>query len=262
MLVTITGGSGTIGTALAIALAADHTPVRSLDLRPPSPPLQGVDFVRIDLPDLSATVDATRGSSVLIHLAAITTNAAFPEVCEHNITATYHVLEAARRNHISRVVLASSHHTIGLTPIGERVTSKTPNRPDSCYAVSKITGEALGSLYAHKHSLTIIALRIGSFHPVPTEPRHAATWLSVRDGVTLLRAAATAPIPERFLTVYGTSDNPQRWWPRDGWDQLGYHPTDTAAAHELPTPITDRWHGGSYATDPESSPQEKHPRRS
>ncbi len=54
---------------------------------------------------------------------------------------------------------------------------------------------------------------------------------------------------ERFLIVYGTSNNPRRWWPREGWDRLGYHPADTAADHQLPTPITDRWHGGSYATD-------------
>ncbi|MGH3719439.1 MAG: NAD-dependent epimerase/dehydratase family protein [Pseudonocardiaceae bacterium] len=171
MLITVTGGSGTIGTALSAALAAERIPVRSVDLRPPSPPVRGVEFVHTDLRDLPATVDATRGSGVLIHLAVITT---FPEVSEHNITATHHVLEAARRNRIPRVVLASSHHTIGLTPLGQTVTPTTPNRPDSFYAISKITCESLGRLYAHKHGLTVIALCIGSFRPVPTEPRHLA----------------------------------------------------------------------------------------
>ena len=191
---------------------------------------------------------------MLIHLAGITEEAPFPEVCEHNILGTYHVLEAARRNHIPRVVLASSHHTIGFTPTDQQVTTTSAIAPDSFYAVSKITGEALGSLYAHKHHLTVVAVRIGSVHPTPTEPRHSATWLSPRDGVTLLRAAATQPLTQPFLIVYGTSDNPQRWWPREGWDQLGYHPTDRADDHPLPAPITDRWHGGTYATNPGPDP--------
>lgn len=43
---------------------------------------------------------------------------------------------------------------------------------------------------------------------------------------------------------------PGRKWPRDGWDQLGYHPTDRADDHPTPGPLTDHWHGGTYSTNP------------
>lgn len=250
MTVVITGGAGTVGNALAAALTAEGIPVRLLDIRPQNQVADSAQAQQVDLRDLTATVEATTGGSVLIHLAGITEEAAFPEICENNIVGTYHVLEAARRNHIPRVVFASSHHTIGFTPVGQQITTTSAAAPDSFYAVSKITGEALGSLYAHKHGLTVVAVRIGSFRPTPTEPRHSTTWLSPRDGVTLLRAAATRPLAQPFLIVYGTSDNSQRWWPRDGWDQLGYHPADRADDHAIPAPITDRWHGGTYATNP------------
>jgi uronate dehydrogenase len=95
----------------------------------------------------------------------------------------------------------------------------------------------------------VVAVRIGSVRPTPTEPRHSATWLSPRDGITLLRAAATQPLTQPFLTVYGTSDNPQHWWPREGWDQLSYHPTDRADDHPVPGPIT------SHHTDSEEIPR-------
>ena len=254
MTVIITGAAGTIGNALATALTTEAIPLRLLDIRPHHHVPASAQAQRVDLRDLTATIEATAGGSVVIHLAGITEEAPFPEVCEHNILGTYHVLEAARRNHIPRVVLASSHHTIGFTPTDQQVSTTSAIAPDSFYAVSKITGEALGSLYAHKHHLTVVAVRIGSVRPTPTEPRHSATWLSPRDGVTLLRAAATQPLTQPFLIVYGTSDNPQRWWPREGWDQLGYHPTDRADDHPLPAPITDRWHGGTYATNPGPDP--------
>jgi uronate dehydrogenase len=245
MVFTVTGSTGTIGTALVEALATEGIAVRTLDTRSPGTRLTGVDFIQTDLRDLDATTAVTRGSSVIVHLAGISTEAPFSQIAEHNITSTYNVLEAARRNSIHRVVLASSNHTIGFTPVGQTVTAATPNNPDTFYGVSKVAGEALGSLYANKFGVSVVAIRIGSFLDKPTEPRHTATWLSKRDGLTLLRAAATAELTKPFLIVYGTSNNPMRWWPRDGWDQLDYQPLDSAARQGT---ILDQWHGGSYAS--------------
>lgn len=162
---------------------------------------------------------------------------------EHNITGTHHVLEAARRQRVPRVVLASSHHVTGLNPVGE----PAPLAPDSFYAVSKVTLEALGHLYAHKGGLEVVAVRIGSYRTQPSEPRHRTTWLSPRDATALLYAAATRPLPSRFLTLYGTSGTTERWWPRTGWDALGYQPADNADQHPEIGPLTDRWTGGAFA---------------
>ncbi|SFE22676.1 uronate dehydrogenase [Actinopolyspora alba] len=248
MNITLTGGSGTLGSHLAPAFAAAGHTVTILDKHPPSTLPTGCDYHNIDLRAPDATRNATHHTDVIIHTAAgIThTDAPLPAIYEHNLLPTYHVLEAAREHHTSRVVLASSHHTIGFTPTDQTITSTdTAPNPDSIYGVGKITDEALASLYAHKHHLDIAAIRIGSLRTTPTKARHAATWLSPRDAITLFTAAATKPLPHPFTLLYGTSDNTPRWWPHDHWTDLDYHPHDNATSHPLP-PLTDHWHGGPY----------------
>ncbi|MBK3589666.1 NAD(P)-dependent oxidoreductase, partial [Streptomyces sp. MBT57] len=176
----ITGSSGIIGTRLATDLdALGLLPLRLLDQWPPIhlPPARA-EFIQADLRDKGAVDKAVAGAGAVIHLAGITEEAPFAEVVEHNITATHLLLEAARRHHVPRVVLASSHHVTGMHPISAPAESLAP---DSFYAVSKITLEALGYLYAHKTGMEVVAVRIGSHRTHPTEPRRRATWISPRD---------------------------------------------------------------------------------
>lgn len=244
MTLLITGASGTIGSRLAADLAAQGIPLRLLDRRhPDAGPPEGTEFVQADLRDQSVVEKAAAGCSAVIHLAGVTHERPFAEMVEHNITGTHHVLETARRQRVPRVVLASSHHVTGLNPVG----GPAPLAPDSFYAVSKVTAEALGHLYAHKTDMQVVAVRIGSYRPQPTEPRHQATWLSPRDATTLLYSAATRPLTARFLTVYGTSGNAESWWPRTGWGALAYQPADNAARNPETGPLTDRFMGGAFA---------------
>ncbi|MEW2615144.1 NAD(P)-dependent oxidoreductase [Streptomyces sp. NPDC047880] len=246
MTLLITGAAGTIGARLAADLATRGVPLRLLDRRPPSSGTPaGADFVQADLRDQAAIEAAAARVSAIVHLAGVTDEGPFAAMVEHNITGTHHVLEAARRQRVPRVVLASSHHVTGLNPVGHPMADVTA--PDSFYAVSKVTLEALGRLYAHKTGVEIVAVRIGSYRTHPSEPRHRATWLSPADATTLLHAAATRPLPCRFLTVHGTSGNSESWWPRTGWDALGYHPADDAARHPETGPLTDTHVGGAFA---------------
>ena len=194
MSIVVTGASGTIGTALTQAMTADGIGVWMLDIRAPARVPDGARALQVDLRDLDAVIAASTGADAIVHLAGISHEAPLAELCQHNIAATHHVLEAARRNNITRVVLASSHHTVGFYPIGQQVRHGDPPAPDSFYAVSKIAAEALGSLYANKYGLQVVAVRIGSFQEQPIQPRHAATWLSPTDATNLLTAAATAPL--------------------------------------------------------------------
>ncbi|WP_280361301.1 NAD-dependent epimerase/dehydratase family protein [Nocardia wallacei] len=244
MTLLITGAAGTIGTHLATTLTDHGIPLRLLDRRPLPHPPHGAETIQADLRALNAVEQAAAGTSAIIHLAGITQEGSFAEMVDHNITATHHVLEAARRQHVPRVVLASSHHVTGLTRIGDPAPASAP---DSFYAVSKVTAEALGHLYAHKTALTVVAIRIGSYRPQPNEPRHHATWLSPRDATTLLYNAATHPIPEPFLTIYGTSDTNEPWWPRTGWDTLNYKPADSVGPPTSHEPLTDQYMGGTFA---------------
>ncbi|MFC0599248.1 NAD-dependent epimerase/dehydratase family protein [Streptomyces palmae] len=245
MTLLITGAAGTIGTRLAADLAAQGVPLRLLDQRPLTDgPPAGAEFVQADLRDLDTIEKATTGTSAVVHLAGITQEGPFTEIVEHTITGTHHILEAARRQRVPRVVLASSHHVTGLNPVG---APTEPLAPDSFYAVGKVAVEALGHLYAHKTNVQVVAVRIGSFRDRPAEPRHRATWLSPRDATVLLYAAATRPLTSPFLTVYGTSGNRESWWPRTGWATLDYQPVDNADHHPDPGPLTDRFTGGTFA---------------
>ncbi|KJK56438.1 NAD-dependent epimerase/dehydratase family protein [Saccharothrix sp. ST-888] len=250
MSIVVTGGAGAIGTALVNALAADRHPVRVLDLHAPESVPAGAEALRADIRDLAALTSALSGATAVVHLAGIPQEAPFPDLCEHNILGTYHVLEAARRAGVTRVVLASSHHTVGFHPVDRSLTPQDAPAPDTFYAVSKLAGEHLGYLYAHKHGLEVVAVRIGSFREHPTEPRHRHTWLSPRDATALLHSAATAPLADPYTVLYGISANTARWWPDTGWDTIGYRPQDDAAAHPAPGPLTDRWQGGGFAEHP------------
>jgi uronate dehydrogenase len=141
----------------------------------------------------------------------------------------YHVLKAARRQRVGRVVLASSNRVTGFYPVGQVVASDAPVRSDGFHGVSKVAVEALGRLYVDKFGLSVVCLRIGSFEDDPTEARYLATWLSARDGVGFIRAAITAS-DVRFVTAYAVSANTRRFWDTATGEQLGYVPVDKRRA--------------------------------
>ena len=119
-------------------------------------------------------VDAT------VHLAGIPHEDSFDRILETNVVGTYNVYQAARKQGCPRVVLASSLHVTGFYDASERISPRMPVRPDSFYGVSKACGESLGRLYADKHGLQVVCVRIGTFAERPTALRHLSTWLSPR----------------------------------------------------------------------------------
>jgi uronate dehydrogenase len=251
MTILITGASGTIGVDLAHHLAERGHSTRLFDRRPfPQEPPASSTFIEGDLRNLEDVLAVTRGAQQVIHLGGVSREAGFPDLYDHNILGTYHVLEAARQHGAQRVVLASSNHVTGLHSARSPLSPEAPAEPDSFYGVSKTTLEALGYLYAHKTALTVVCARIGSYLPAPAEPRHAATWLSPRDGTHFLENAALQPLCEPYLVAYATSNNPVRWWPRAGWEQLKYQPVDCADSSQGLGAMTDRWQGGVFATAP------------
>jgi uronate dehydrogenase len=258
--VLVTGAAGLIGTWLRGGLPERGWAVRSLDLVPIVEARPGEEQVVADVTDLAAMVDATTGTSAVVHLAGIPTESTWPAISHVNIEGTYAALEAARRAGVRRVVLASSNHATGYTPRpgqGLLTEADAPHRPDTYYGVSKATMEALGSLYVDRYGMDVVCLRIGSALPQPTTVRHLATWLSAADTVALVDAALRAPSPG-FSVVWGVSDNTRRWWDLTAAEALGYASEDDAEvyaaavleAHGEPDPhdpVQNRV-GGEYAT--------------
>ena len=246
MTTLVTGAAGTIGRSLAPRLAQAGLSLRLTDVTLIDEVPAGCEARSADLRDFAQVRAVTEGVAAVVHLGAIASEAPFPDIAEHNIRGSYHVLEAARRHGVARVVLASSNHVTGFYPCRHTVGPADPVKPDTFYGVSKATLEALGYLYARKHGLQVVCLRIGSFRDQPSHPRERATWLSPADAARLVRAALHAPLGEkRFLTTYGMSDNPDAWWTRHGWDTLGYQPRDTPDG-DLPPPDLDDLQGGPF----------------
>jgi len=207
-------------------MSAGHR-VRGLDQveRPAS--LAVHDYVQVDLCDRLAALSALRGMDAVVHLAGVPAEAPLQTVLDHNVTATFNVLDAARIHGIGRVVLASSNHVTGYYSTSEQVGPNSPLRPDTLYGFSKAAAEMLGRLFVEKCGLSVVAVRIGSFEVRPTEPRHLATWLAHDDAVRLFEAAVTAP-DVRYLVLYGSSANRRAWWTHEGWDAIGYRPLHCA----------------------------------
>jgi uronate dehydrogenase len=231
--VLVTGAAGRIGTVLRGGLPERGWSVRSLDVVPIPDARPGEEQLVADVTDLAAVGDAVAGAAAVVHLAGISGESTWPAISHANIEGTYCVLEAARQARVSRVVLASSNHATGYTPRpdgGLLREADAPPRPDTYYGVSKVTMEALGSLYADRYGMDVVCLRIGSAFPEPTTVRMLATWLSPADQVALVDAALRAPAPG-FAVVWGVSANTRNWWDLTAGRALGYEPQDDAEVY-------------------------------
>ncbi|WP_229871244.1 NAD-dependent epimerase/dehydratase family protein [Streptomyces phaeofaciens] len=217
-----------------------------LDRVPLHPQAENEVVHRVDLRDAAAVESALAGADRVLHLGGVPDEAPLPDLLEANVLGTHHVLEAARRTGIKRVVLASSNRVTGFYPAGHLTGPQEPVRPDGLYGVSKVAVEALGQLYADKFGLSVICLRIGSFERTPTDPRHLATWLSPRDAVGYIRAALAAPSTTRFVTAYAVSANTRRFWKLPDVTELAYVPVDNAEVHAAEIP-------GDLSADPSAT---------
>jgi uronate dehydrogenase len=230
-IILITGAAGRIGTMLRPRLARPGRVLRLLDTAELTAGPQE-EAVRASVTDLAALTAACQGADAVIHLAAIPGEAPWEQIMAVNIQGTYAVFEAARRAGVPRVVYASSNHAAGFTP---RSAFPVPDyafpAPDTYYGVSKVTGEALASLYHHRYGMDTICLRILSCFEKPPSVRGLSTWLSPDDAGRLFEACLTAGKPG-FRVAFGVSANTRGGWVcLDEARALGYEPRDDAETY-------------------------------
>ena len=179
--ILITGAAGGIGTILRSALHPHCELLRSSDIVDVEPATANEQSFSFDLRDRAATMKAMEGIDIVYHFGGIPAEDTWETIRDVNIEGTYNIYEAARLNGVKRVVFASSNHAMGFHRRETIVGQDEPTRPDSRYGVSKVFGEAVGNLYADKHGLETISLRIGQFRPKPTNRRMLSLWLSPAD---------------------------------------------------------------------------------
>jgi uronate dehydrogenase len=251
--VLITGAGGGIGSTLRETLRAVYPILRLSDRIPLAPARGGEEIDQTEISDMAAVERMVDGVDGIVHLGANSGEAAWPVILQSNIVGPYNVFEAARRAGVRRIVMATSNHAVGFYPRGETIDHRVVPRPDSRYGVSKAFSEALASLYADKHGIGFLCVRIGNFGTRPIDKRRLSIWISPRDLTQLVRIGLEHP-DVRYEIVYGVSNNQRSWYDNSNAYRLGYKPEDNselyaeavlAAEPSNPDPIAERYQGGT-----------------
>lgn len=255
--VLVTGAAGGVGSMIRPLLARVYPEIVLSDVKEPNDLASNETFVQAELGDMAGVERACDGVDGVVHLGGYSVEGPWETILQSNIIGCYHLFEAARRKRVERVVFASSNHAIGFYPRVQRIGVNVVPRPDSRYGVSKIFGEGLGSMYADKHGMRVLSLRIGNVGEKPLDKRRLSIWIHPADLVQLIRIGLEHP-DLRYEVMYGASDNERSWWDNSVAYQYGYRPAhraedfrDEALAAQKklpPDPIGDFYQGGPYCT--------------
>jgi len=205
----VTGGAGFIGSHVCERLLNDGHAVWAFDdlnpfydpqlkrqnLRDIQSLARPFEFVQGDLNDRAA-LDALFGRvkfDQIIHLAAragVRPSLIDPALYQRvNVEGTVNLLEAARKNRVKKIIIASSSSVYG-------VNSKVPfSETDpicsaiSPYAASKLACESLGHVYHHVYGLDVAVLRLFTVYGPRQRPD-----LAIRKFATLIQAGRPVPV--------------------------------------------------------------------
>lgn len=207
----VTGALGFIGAAIAGRLRAEGWEVRGVDVRAGAE--HGV--VAGDISEPGAWQDAAAGCQLVVHTAAVVSNAVgFEDQWQVNVLGTRRVIDAAVSGGAERFVLLSSVRAFGDGGFPDGVDERWPVRPDgSPYVDTKVAAEqvALAAHAAGEVPVTVIRpgdvygpgsrpwvilplemIRAGQF-ALPVGGRGIFSQIYVDDLVDGILAAATRP---------------------------------------------------------------------
>lgn len=164
----VTGGAGFIGTHMVRELLKQKQRVVVLDnvadvhAAALAPLLREIRFIRGDVRDFDAVLNALKGADYALHLAALVS---VPESVDNpqktmdvNVCGTSNVLLAARVQRVKRVLLASSCAVYGNNP-AIPYTEDSKVDIQSPYALSKYMGTRLCKMYWDLYGVETVALR-------------------------------------------------------------------------------------------------------
>ena len=164
----VTGGAGFIGSHIAEGLVKRGDRVRIFDNLVTGTKANfasikdRVEFLKGDLQKPADVKRAVRGIDVIFHQAALRSvprSVDDPLSSNHvNVTGSLNLLEAARRARVKRLVYASSSSIYGDNKVYPQVETFHQS-PLSPYAVTKLTAECYGVVYAKTFGLETVALR-------------------------------------------------------------------------------------------------------
>ncbi len=163
--VLVTGAAGFLGTSLVEKLcrSGHHVRVVLHDSQHPISQLGNVETVAADIRDAKSVQDIADGCGAIVHLAAkvhaLDDSGEEQDYEAVNVDGTKHILDAAVRSGVSRIVFASSVKVFG-EETTECVDETRAPDPQTAYGRSKWRAEQLVSEYAARHDLTAVSLRL------------------------------------------------------------------------------------------------------
>lgn len=165
--IVITGGAGFIGSHIAELFLSRGYEVTVIDNRPDG---RGnvahlgdkIRFVKGDILDRDLLIAETKGVAGIIHHAAfvsVPASVADP-VTSHaiNVSGTVNVLEAARINHVPKVVQASSSAVYGDDAHFPKIENSI-GKPQSPYGAQKRMAELYAQLFSDLYGTAVVSLR-------------------------------------------------------------------------------------------------------
>jgi uronate dehydrogenase len=251
--ILITGAAGDVGSHLRRELAGRYK-LRLSDRKPITDLAKDEQFLQADIASPEGLDAVVRGVEAIVHLGGFSVEGPWDTILQANIIGCYNVFEAARAAGVKRILFATSNHAVGFYRRDETIDHQVYPRPDSRYGVSKVFGEALGSLYADKYGMEVFNMRIGNVNPRPIDKRRLSIWISPRDLAQLVTIGIEHP-DVRFEIVYGVSGNQRSWYDNSNAERLGYRPQDDSEtvaeevlAREKPgaDPRAERYQGGTF----------------
>lgn len=186
--VLVTGALGQIGSELTEELrkryGRDNVVASDIRSDESSPLVTGGTWIELDVTDAEAVEKAIIDNRIdsIFHMAAIlsATGEHYPQLCwKVNMDGTLNILEAARKNDLTRIIIPSSIAAFGPETPRTNTPQETILRPRTIYGVTKVSGELLCDYYVQKYNLDVRGLRYPGIISSETLPGGGTTDYAV-----------------------------------------------------------------------------------
>lgn len=163
MRVLVTGGGGFIGSTIAAALAKKNHEVIIYDIGTWDTKVDNIEYIKGDAFDVGHLADVVTRSDSIIHMVGLPdarTAQEHPQMSfDLNVRSLQVVLEAAKSNGVTRLILPSSaaiYGAVSQSPVREETTPKLT----STYAYHKYIVEKLAESYSVNYGMHVTVLRL------------------------------------------------------------------------------------------------------
>ncbi len=186
--ILVTGALGQIGSELTAELreryGRDNVIASDIKYDEKNSVVSGGPWTMLDVMDADAVERMVEDYCIdsIFHMAAIlsATGEQNPQLCWRvNMDGTLNILEAGRKNDLTRIIIPSSIAAFGPETPRENTPQETILRPKTMYGVTKVAGELLCDYYVRKFNLDVRGLRYPGIISSETLPGGGTTDYAV-----------------------------------------------------------------------------------